>query len=188
MKSLISTVLATAAAASALSGAASAQSIVEEVRGGILAQACCGFGSNKEKGVGINAEAQFKSPRFLSVLGAPRPVVGLTVASDSDATSVFYAGLDWRVNLGKKFFVGTTLGGAVHNGETDTYDPIADADRVNETIFLGCRAAFRYGMDLGYWITDRVNMSVHWSHISNAGLCSENEGLDHLGARIGYRF
>lgn len=170
------------------SGPAMAQSIVEEARFGILAQSCCGFGINKEDGVGINAEAVFRSPRFLSVLAAPRPVVGFTVASDRGATSEFYAGLEWKLDLTDKLFVSTMLGGAVHNGETATYDPVADADRVDTTLFMGCRAHFRYAMDFGYWFTDRIRGSVYWSHISNAGLCTENEGLDHLGARIGYRF
>ena len=36
-------------------------------------------------------------------------------------------------------------------------------------------------------LTDKVSAAVHYNHISNAGLCSDNEGLDHLGARLGLR-
>ncbi len=176
-------------ALAAAPGAVAAQSpFVEEVRFGVLAQSCCGFGANKEDGVGINAEAVFKSPKFLSILAAPRPVVGFTASTDRGATSEFYAGFEWRYDLSDRFFVSTMLGGAIHNGETDPFDPVADAGRADTTLFMGCRAHFRYAVDGGVWLTDRISASIYWSHISNAGLCSENEGLDHLGARIGYRF
>lgn len=157
---------------------------VEEVRAGVYAHSCCGFGSSKEDGVALNGEAVFSSPRFLSVLAAPRPVVGATLAPGDGNTDQIYAGLEWRVEL-SRFFVAPGLGVAVHNGETDRYDPVADAARVDDTIFFGCRALFRLAGDVGYRVTDRLSASFHWNHISNAGLCSENEGLDQMGLRIG---
>lgn len=169
-----------------LSGAASAQ-LFDEVRAGVYAQGCC-IGSTKEQGAAINGEALFDSPRFLSVLGAPRPLIGATIATDSDATSQVYAGLEWKVGLGRRWFVAASGGGAVHNGETDRYDPVADADRVNHTVFHGCRALFRIAGDVGYRLTDRISASFHWNHISNGGLCGENEGLDQIGGRIGLSF
>ncbi len=160
----------------------------DEVRAGVLAQSCCGFGSDKEQGAAINAEALFSSPRFLTVLGAPRPLIGATIATDGDATSQMYAGLEWKVNIAPRWFVAAGVGGAIHNGETDRYDPVADAARVSNTVFYGCRALFRLAGDVGYRLTDRVSASFHWNHISNAGLCSENEGMDQIGARLGLRF
>lgn len=157
---------------------------VEEVRAGVFAQSCCGFGSSKEDGVAINGEAVFSSPRFLSVLAAPRPVVGATLAPADGATDQIYAGLEWKVDI-SRWFVAAGVGAAIHNGETDRYDPVADAARVDETIFFGCRALFRLAGDVGYRVTDRLSASFHWNHISNAGLCSENEGLDQMGLRIG---
>ena len=65
-----------------LSAPASARISVDEVRGGVLAQGCCGNGSNKEEGVSLNLEALFDSPRFLRVLAAPRPLIGVAVATD----------------------------------------------------------------------------------------------------------
>ena len=165
---------------------ASAQIGLDELRGGVMAQSCCGPGNNKEQGVGLNIEALFDSPKFMSVLLSPRPLIGATVATDSDATSQIYAGFEWKLEA-SKFFVTGSLGGAVHNGETD-FDPVADAGRVTNTLFFGCRAHFRMAGDLGYRVTDRVSASVHWAHISNANLCDENEGLDHLGARVGLSF
>lgn len=166
-----------------LAGAAYAGPL-EEVRAGLYAQSCCGFGSSKEQGAAINAEAVFQSPRFLSVLGAPRPVVGATYATDSDATSQIYAGLEWRAEI-SRWFVAAGVGGAIHNGETDRFDPIADAGRVDSTVFFGCRGLFRLAGDVGYRVTDRLSASFHWNHISNAGLCSDNEGLDQMGFRLG---
>lgn len=165
---------------------AAAEFAVDELRGGILAQSCCGPGNNREQGIGINLEALFVSPDFLSVLGSPRPLIGGTVATDSDATSQIYAGFEWKLEV-SKFFVTGSLGGAIHNGETD-FDPAVDLPRVPDTLFFGCRALFRLAGDLGYQVTPRISASVHWSHISNANLCDENEGLDHLGARIGLSF
>jgi len=171
----------------AFAPAATAQSIIEEARAGVLAQSCCGNGTNKEDGVSLNVEALFRSPRFLSAIGA-KPLIGASVASDGDATSQIYAALEWRAPLFDRFFVAATLGGALHNGETDRFDPAADADRVENTAFYGCAAHFRFGGDFGYALSKRVTASVHYNHISNAGLCSENEGLDHLGGRLGIRF
>ncbi len=176
-------VIAIAASMMSLTGAAMAGPI-EHVRAGIFAQGCCGFGSSKEDGVAINGEAVFASPRFLSVVGAPRPVIGASVALDGDATSQIYTGLEWRVDI-SRWFVAAGVGGAVHNGETSRYDPIADAARVNNTVFFGCPVAFRLAGDVGYRLTDRVSASFHWNHISNAGLCRENEGLDQMGFRLG---
>ena len=158
---------------------------VEELRAGVFAQGCCGFGSSKEDGVAFNGEAVFSSPRFLSVLGTPRPVVGGTVATDNGATAPLYAGLEWTFDI-SRWFVSAGAGGVIHNGETDPFDPIADAARVNDTVFYGCRVMFRLAGDVGYRVTDSVSVSFHWNHISNAGLCDENEGLDQMGFRIGF--
>ena len=76
---------------------------IEEVRGGVYAQGCCGFGSDKEQGVAFNGEA----------------------------------------------------------------------------VIAG---------DVGYRLTDNLSASFHCNHISNAELCSDNEGLDQMGVRLGLSF
>lgn len=167
-------------------GAACAQ-LLDEARAGVYVQSCCGFGSDKEQGAAVNAEALFSSPRFLTVLGAPRPLIGATIATDSDATSQVYSGLEWKVDLASRWFVAVSPGLVIHNGETDTFDPIADAGRVDETVFYGCRVLFRIAGDAGYKLTDRLSASFHWNHISNAGLCTDNEGMDQIGVRLGLR-
>jgi len=167
---------------------AHAESFISEIRGGVVAQGWGGQGVDKEQGAALNGEAVFVSPEFLSFILAPRPVIGATVAFDSDATSQIYAGLDWRFDLSERFFVTGGVGGALHNGETDPFDPAIDTGRQNHTVFLGCRALFRLSADVGFRVTDRLSASAYWAHLSNAGLCTPNEGLDNLGLRLGWRF
>ncbi|MBL4618918.1 MAG: acyloxyacyl hydrolase [Marinicaulis sp.] len=161
---------------------------IDEARVGVLSQGFGGWSPNIEDGASINLELLFQSPEFMRVIGAPRPVIGASIATDSDATSQIYAGFEWRTYLTRGLFVAGMVGGAVHNGETAAFDPVADAARVNDTLFFGCRVLVRLGTDIGYDLTERVSASFHWEHISNAGVCDENEGLDNMGLRIGYRF
>ena len=167
-------------------GAAHAGAL-DEARLGVLAQGWGGPGAHREQGAAINLEALFKSPEFLSAIGGPRPVLGATVATDPEATNQIYAGLDWTIDFGDRFFVSGLVGGAIHDGETK-FDPLTDGPRIGDTVFYGCRALFRLSADLGYRLTERVSVSAHIAHISNAGLCQVNEGLDQTGIRIGYRF
>jgi lipid A 3-O-deacylase len=158
----------------------------DEVRAGILVQGFGPFESpDKEDGLGINGEVLFNPLEGLSFIGAPRPHLGFTVATAENATSQIYTGLTWEQHIARRFFLNGGLGVAVHDGET-SFDPF-DPD-IAEKSFLGCRALFRVSGGGGVMLTERVSASVHLDHISNAGLCSENEGLDNLGARLGYRF
>ncbi len=166
---------------------AQAESALDEIRVGVMGQSWGGPGSDKEQTPSLNIEALFSSPRFLSAIGAPRPHIGATIAADFDATHQFYGGLEWDFSLGGKFFAAASTGLAVHTGETK-FDPIADAARANDTVFLGCRVLFRVGADIGYAVTERARLSLHVNHISNAGACFPNEGLDNAGVRLGYRF
>jgi len=153
--------------------------VVSEVRGGLLAHDQGPFSSNKEDGVDINLEAIFVSPDILDVMGAPRPHFGLTANSSGD-TSQVYAGLGWGWDFWRSWFAGFSVGGAIHDGKNTT----SALDRKE----LGCRVLFRESIDLGYRISKRHSVMGHLSHISNAKLCSENEGLETAGIRYGYRF
>lgn len=170
----------------ALTAPARAEQIVEELRVGVFAQGWGNIGADKEQGVGLNVEAAFVSPDFLSVIGSPRPHIGATIASDSDATNQVYFGLEWQAYLKERFFASLSLGGAVHDGATK-YRNVIDRPRRTSTVFLGCRALFRIAGDIGYDVSDRVRLSVHMSHISNGNFCQVNEGLDHFGFRLGYK-
>ena len=162
---------------------------LDEVRLGVLAQSVGGYSPDVEQGAGINLEAVFAAPRILRPIGAPRPLIGASIATDGDATSQIYSSLEWRVAITKRIFASAAGGVAVHNGRVGPNRPISlgTAPRDNE-VFLGCRVLMRFGVDLGAELTDRLSVMAHWQHISNAGLCDENEGLDNIGLRFGYGF
>ena len=175
---------AVAAAASILAGPAHAGA-VDSLSFGVLAHDVGPISSGREDGVAVNVEAQFRSPRALMPLLYPRPMIGGTLALDGAATSELYAGLAWRQNIGQRLFVSASAAVAVHDGDT-RYEPGEPLD--GDFAFLGCRALFRFSGEVGVLATERVSLSAYYSHASNAGLCSENEGLDNLGARVGYKF
>lgn len=179
---LAAAAFALAAAASSFSAAASP---FDEARGGVLIQGLGPFSPNKEDGVAINGEVVFKPIADFRSLGTLRPNLGLSVATGEFATNSLYAGLLWQVELSSRLFFDAGLGLAVHDGETrfDPADPL-----INERNYLGCRALLRLSADLGYRLTDRLSAMIHVDHVSNAGLCSENEGLDNTGFRLGYSF
>jgi len=170
-----------------LAGAAPASGgFIDEVRGGVSFQSTGPIAENVEDGVAIAGEVLFKSPAFLRIIGAPRPHIGGSAATDANATSFVYAGLAWEVDIARRIYLHGGAGGAVHDGRT-TFNPAVDLPRRGEA-FLGCSALFRLHGGAGYRLTERLNVNVTFEHLSNAGICSENEGLENVGVRLGYRF
>ncbi|MBN2810251.1 MAG: acyloxyacyl hydrolase [Deltaproteobacteria bacterium] len=47
---------------------------------------------------------------------------------------------------------------------------------------------FREALEVGYQIKQHQSLSIFFFHISNAGIYSENDGMNHLGIRNGYTF
>lgn len=158
---------------------AAAQDVVSEVRGGVFAHDIDFWSFHREDGIGINGEVLFTSPDFLEAIWAPRPHLGVTI-NTAGKTSNAYGGLTWEWDLPKDFFVDANLGLAAHNGKTNTSDKSRKS--------LGSTVLFRLGTALGYNITEKVNVSVQYEHMSNAYLADPNEGMDRVGLRLGYRF
>ena len=154
-------------------------SALSEVRGGILAHDRGPFTNNEEGGADINLEVLFRSPDFLGSIGSPRPHLGFSVNTSGD-TDQFYAGLTWEWAFWRRLFAGFSLGGAVHDGKTET----SRTDRKE----LGCRVLFRGSLELGYRLTRRHGVSLFYDRISNLDICDNNEGLETAGVRYGYRF
>lgn len=127
----------------------------------------------------INLEARFASPDFLSWAFAPNPLIGANINTGS-GTSVAYAGLGWTFFLTEGFFADFTLGGAVHDGETDR----ATADSRD----YGCRLGFHESFSLGYSFDGHNAIMLGIDHMSNASLCDKNDGLTNLGIRYAYKF
>jgi len=159
--------------------ASAEDSIVSEVRGGVYAHDISFWSFNRESGTDINGEVLFVSPSFLDAIWAPRPHLGATVNTSGD-TSIVYGGLTWEWALPADFFIDANLGGAIHNGKLNTND----SNRKS----LGSPVLFRLGAALGYNLTEKVNVSVQFEHVSNAYLVNPNEGMDNAGIRLGYRF
>ncbi|MGB0682725.1 MAG: acyloxyacyl hydrolase [Magnetovibrionaceae bacterium] len=154
---------------------------LSEIRVGAFVHDFGPFGSRKESGYSGNLEVLFESPDFLDIIWAPRPHLGVTGHTKGD-THQAYFGLTWDVDFLDDFFLDLSFGGSVHTGNLE-YE-FGQENQKN----LGCRLLFRESIALGYRITANHNISAHLDHISNASLCSENEGLDNLGLRYGYRF
>ena len=153
--------------------------IFSEVRLGFLVHDQGPASHNKEGGYDGNLEVLFTSPDFLDIIWAPRPHFGGSVNSQGD-TSQVYLGLTWEFEFLDSAFFDFSFGGAYHSGETTT-----DARDKKE---LGCSVLFRESIDLGYRFDDHHSVSLFLDHISNAKLCSENEGLENFGLRYGHSF
>ena len=155
------------------------RSILSEIRIGALIHDEGPFTRREESGFDGNFELLFVSPSVLRFLWSPRPHLGFSVNSDGD-TSQAYAGLSWEWSFWGSWFAGFSLGGSVHDGETET----TRADRKE----LGCHLLFRESVEFGYRFGGRHSVSLFLDHISNAKLCDANEGLENTGIRYGYRF
>ncbi|WP_274424709.1 acyloxyacyl hydrolase [Chelativorans sp. YIM 93263] len=151
-----------------------------ELRLGVLAYDRGPFTTDQFSGIVVNGEFLFKSPEFLSAIGSPRPYIGTDIAIADDAFHFAYAGLNWDFRLTDRFYLSTSLGGAV-----TTADNLKDPTGYKA---LGCRALFHLGAALGYDVNDRWTVQAYADHFSNGQLCEPNAGAEAAGVRIGYRF
>ncbi len=161
-------------------------SVVDEVKVGALAHDVGFLGDSLESGADIVGAVLFKSPEFLSAIGSPRPVLGLSLNTAGD-TSYAYADLSWTARLWRSAaepaegpYVMGSLGGAVHDGRLDTP---GDGEKA-----LGTRALFHLAVALGYQLTRITSVEAYLSHLSNADLSSHNPGLNNAGLRMGFNF
>ena len=154
---------------------------ISEIKIGALAQDQGPFSSNKEDGVTAHVELRFVSPDILKFIGAPYPHIGADINTSGNTNSV-WLGVVWEWEVWKKFFVGWSMGGAYHDGETDKNS--APLDRKE----LGCNPLFRLGINVGWRFDKNHSIDLLMDHISNAKACDTNEGLENVGVRYGYRF
>jgi len=194
MRSLLFSILAVLLTALGAASTASAQSIVSELRLGVLAHDVPILGEQREHGVDLNAELRFVSPvpdSWLANIAPPlrwvldpRPNIGI-LANTSGYTSQAYFGLTWTAVLWQGVFmpqdhidVDIGFGPAFNNGHT-----------VSKThASLGSNVLFHPSLELVYWFAPRTNVSVYFDHSSNAGLATYNTGLGNLGVRLGLAF
>jgi lipid A 3-O-deacylase len=165
--------------------------ILSEVRLGVLDHNFGLLAKQREEGLDVNFELLFVAPQLLEITWLPRPHVGVTVSTEGN-TSFLYAGgtLDIPGFLDQVFgwqiwqlllFEGA-LGLALHDGELNGSPAQSPANA------LGCRVLFREALSLGVRFWKHHSLSLSVDHMSNAGICDDNDGLSTLGLRYGYRF
>ncbi len=155
---------------------------LDEVRFGIYATNLDGA-DNIDGDIAVNGELLFGrfrpdySDPVRQFLLNPRPHVGFSINPEGEVSQL-YAGLTWDYHLTDRLFVEGHFGGAVHDGPTDK----------NNTDSLGCPLLFHESAGVGVELTERLRVIATVEHSSNAGLCSENQGLTNAGVRLGYRW
>ena len=190
------TALALLAAAALFPVRSSAQNLsYNELKLGILAHDAHFLGG-KEHGVDINPELIFASPvtdavaatvpAYLRWMVQPRPTIGGEINTDG-FTNQGYVGATWSWLLAGNVFMpgdGIALSYFFGPGFNDG-DIIGKAPNRKS---LGSHILFREALDLGYLITPVYQVSVFIDHVSNGGLAKQNQSINDVGVRFGFRF
>jgi lipid A 3-O-deacylase len=157
-----------------------------EFRLGAFYHAAPFIGPGHEAG-GVDLNAEFLTPRLpfwqdsvVSYL-SPRLQAG-GMLNFGGKTSYAYAGVAWTLPLTQRWFLEPMFGGAIHNGELNL--PGISPDRLS----LGCHQLFHTGLSSGYRLSENWTVLLTWEHLSNGGLCVRNQGINNLGAKIGFGF
>ncbi|MBC8049668.1 MAG: acyloxyacyl hydrolase [Chitinophagales bacterium] len=153
---------------------------IDEIRFGLLLHDA--EESNSEDGVDLNLEVLFgrvghARGNFLDHFLMPRPHIGANINFNGD-TSMGYFGFTWDTKLTERLFFETSFGGAIHDGAHDDKDEAA----------FGCAVNFRESGSLGVALSEQWRMLLTIEHMSNAGLCGDNDGLTNAGVRLGYKW
>lgn len=135
-------------------------------------------GTRREGGMDFNLEAIF-APHVKFLGGTIRPSIGGSVNTVGD-TSKLYSGFRWKFEHASGVFLSLGLGGAVHDGKLHLHEIDRKA--------LGSRVLFHIPVEIGYRVGARSSLSAYFDHVSNAFLADQNEGMDTIGGRYGYRF
>jgi hypothetical protein len=156
-----------------------AQSLIYEVRGGVLAHDVpIVAAGHYENGVSLNAELAF-APSLPLFGGAIRPVLGGTFTTNQ-ATSWAYLDVRWEWS-GSLLFFGIGVGPSIHTGDSLYYS-------YPQNKGLGSRILFHVPVEIGLQITPANRVSVYYEHVSNGFLVYPNPGMDNIGLRLAHRF
>ena len=155
---------------------------ISEVRAGVLAANLEDGGDEKATYL-INIEYLFQKlghsyeDPIWDMFLRPRPHVGFSLSPEGGTDQV-YAGLTWEFRLNNWAFIEGSFGGTVHDGPTAGNDPNS----------YGCMLMFRESASLGVDLDQNWRLLFTVDHMSNAGLCDQNQGLTNAGVRLGYRW
>jgi lipid A 3-O-deacylase len=99
------------------------------------------------------------------------PLLGMMVFGDG--SKYIYSGFNIFEHIGKRFMVlpNFAVGGYHNGGEKD----------------LGGALEFRSGIEVGYWIFNKLMTGIAFHHISNASLYKKNPGTETLSLIISLR-
>ncbi|MCT4474685.1 hypothetical protein GGC47_001486 [Bosea sp. OAE752] len=155
--------------------------LISELRGGVLAHNPAGRESGSAD---VNLELLFVKPFQpadpVMAFFVPRIHLGTTINTAGD-TSHVYAGFTWTYDFTDKLFAEASFGLGFHNGKTSDFVP-------RNRLALGCSPLFRESASLGYRISQNWSVMATVEHLSNAGLCNDNQGMTNYGVRVGYVF
>ncbi len=151
------------------------------IRGGILAHDINLFAHSEENGIDLNLELLFTSPDWLEWLCKPHPHLGVAIHDQSD-THQIYSGLTWEKLFINNIFINLGLGLSLHSGNLKCSHHNCNEKKMGNSLL------FREALEVGYQLHRHHSLSLLFFHISNAGLSSENDGMNHLGIRYGYSF
>lgn len=124
----------------------------------------------------------FRSPDLgaFNWLGSIRPELG-GVVNLRGRESVLHAGANWHLPLGETFFLEAEGGLAIHNGALQGAAP--------PLYNLGCRVLFHWSYGVGANLDEHWTISANLQHVSNVIFgCAPNDGLNHFGVSLGYKF
>ena len=164
-----------------LAGPAAAQSLVHEIKAGVLyhdpGDLWSGF-RREPTSADINVEVVLR-PGVDLLGGMLRPAIGGSWNTEG-GTSRAYLDARWQIEGPAGLFLALGLGGAIHDGNLEPIDPGKRAP--------GSRILFHIPLEIGPPLDRHSSISIFFDHISNGYTQVFNEGLDAWGLRYGYRF
>lgn len=179
-----------AGALCALAAAPAHAQLVEEVRVSLVAH---DVANQTEDGPQIGLEALFKSPDFLSVIGAPRPYVYASISTQS-YTNLVATGLNWTGRPTDRWSIEGAFGISYNDGAGDiVHLPPDDPVRIETArtrALLGSDWLFHTRLGTDYALTESWAVGVYYEHFSHGQILGSgrNQALDEIGVRLGYRF
>lgn len=113
-------------------------------------------------------------------LGILRPAVG-GIVNLRGRESLVHGGVNWQLPLGDIFYLEAGAGLAIHNGAlSGAVPPLRN---------LGCPVLFHWAYGAGANITENMTLTANLQHVSNVIMgCTPNQGLNHFGVSLGYKF
>lgn len=177
---------------------------VVEIKGGVAVHDVA-QDHNESNSIDVNAEIVIRGndlfdfdSGILNFVFNPRVNFGGSINTQGETHRV-YAGFDWQYPFESGFFAGASLGAVGHTGnlrqKTKVCAPGKGCALPGNRAFvdtgepsLGSRVLIRQAVELGYRFEGGVAVSVFGAHMSNAGLAGDNDGMDFVGARLGYAF